>query len=222
MGYVTDPGASGPGYQPGKQWDVKNQRYIDEPTGHAYVPGMQWRDDDGIDMPQPPPSMGSLSPPGGSPPPPAAPTLDDDHVETQVPAAPPTLAGDHTETPVAPSGGAAPTGPAAPAVDPQAAKDAAFARAKDKIGLDTRASMTALRESLAGRGALGSGVEGGGMASLLGEGAGNLSDVVSNQTAYDVAGNNARADRNYEGALKQRGQNLGVSQSLLSLLGGAY
>jgi len=133
-----------------------------------------------------------------------------------------TLTGDHTETPVAPGGSPAPGGPAAPAVDPQAAKDAAFARAKDKIGLDTRASMTALRENLAGRGTLGGGLEGGGMASLLGGGEGALTDVVSNQTAYDVAGNNALADRTYQGGLVQRGQNLGLSQSLLSLLGGAY
>ena len=134
----------------------------------------------------------------------------------------PTTPGPTTPGPTAPGGPLGPGGPAAPAVDPQAAKDAAFARAKDKIGLDTRASMTALRENLAGRGTLGGGLEGGGMASLLGDSAGTLSDVVSNQTAYDVAGNNALSDRNYQGELVQRGQNLGLSQSLLSLLGGAY
>lgn len=49
-GYVTDPDllankGGSPGYKPGMQWDVKNQKYIKEPTGHAYVPGKQWRDD---------------------------------------------------------------------------------------------------------------------------------------------------------------------------------
>ena len=76
MGYVTDPdllpGKGGsPGYKPGMQWDVKNQKYIPEPTGHAYKPGKQWRDDAGEeDTPAPaastPASAGGGASGGGS------------------------------------------------------------------------------------------------------------------------------------------------------------
>ncbi len=106
-----------------------------------------------------------------------------------------------------------------PAQAAQAAKDAAFARQKEAIGQTMRASLTALRENLAGRGALGGGPESGGMASLLGEGQGALSDVVSNQAAFDVAGHNATANRNYAGDIQKRGQDMGMTASMLSLLG---
>jgi len=138
-----------------------------------------------------------------------------------------------TESPVTPAGpdlGAPqqvksgdPGQPAAPVQTPaqaaQAAKDAAFARQKDHIGQTMRASMTALRENLAGRGALDGGLESGGMASLLGQGDDQLSNVVSNQAAFDVAGNNATANRNYQGEIQKRGQDMGMTASMLSLLG---
>jgi len=149
-------------------------------------------------------------------------TLADDHTETMIAAPAPTVAppmgGDGQAS--VPAGPQKPVG-GAPAVDPQAAKEASFARAKDAIGQQARASMTALRENLASRGALGGGVEQGGMASLLGGGVSDLQDVVTGQAAFDVAGTNDLANRNYEGMLTKRGQDLNLSQSLLSLLGGS-
>ncbi len=150
----------------------------------------------------------------------ADPTLADDHTETMVgtPSSTPVTGTPTMTNPDAPGTTATPR---TPMVDPQAAKEAAFARAKDAIGQQMRASMTALREGLAGRGALGGGVEQGGMVSLLGGGVQDLQDVVTGQAAFDVAGNNDLANRNYEGALQKRGQDLGLTQSLLSLLGGS-
>ena len=116
--------------------------------------------------------------------------------------------------------GSPPTG--TPAVDPQVARDAAFARAKDKIGQIQRGAITSLREGMAERGTLGGGLESGAMASLLGEGQEQLGDVVRDQTISDLDQQNRVADRNYAGDLTRRGQNLGLSQSLLSLLGRAY
>ncbi len=111
-------------------------------------------------------------------------------------------------------GGAAP-----PGTDPTAANDATFNAAKDKTGAISRGSMTALREGGAERGILGSGVEGGGMASLLNEGTKRLADVNRQQTISGVDTQNQMANRNYAGNIQKRGQDLGVSSSILSLLG---
>lgn len=117
------------------------------------------------------------------------------------------------------SGGQPPPAKESPAMAALRAKDAAFARAKDQIGQTMRTSLTALRENLSGRGGLGGGQETGGMAALIGEGANTLSDVVTNQAAYDVGTQNQAANQRYAGALTKRGQDLGVTQSILSLLG---
>ncbi len=114
------------------------------------------------------------------------------------------------------SGGAA---PATAGTDPTAANDATFNAAKDKTGAIGRGSMTALREGGAERGTLGSGLEGGGMASLLNEGTKRLADVNRQQTISGVDTANQMANRNYAGAITKRGQDLGVSSSILSLLG---
>ncbi len=116
-------------------------------------------------------------------------------------------------------GGGTPGAKETPAMQALRAKDAAFARAKDSIGQTMRASMTSLRENLAGRGALGGGLEAAGTADVIGQGANTLSDVVTNQADYDVAGQNQSANQRYQGALTKRGQDLGVTQSILSLLG---
>jgi len=112
-------------------------------------------------------------------------------------------------------------GGAAPAAntDSTAANAAAFATAKDQTAAIGRGAITGMREGLAERGGLGGGMEGGGMASLMGENARRLSDTTRQQTISDVDTQNRRADRNYAGDLTKRGQNLGVSSSILSLLG---
>lgn len=111
-------------------------------------------------------------------------------------------------------GGAAPA-----ATDSSAANAAAFANAKDQTAAIGRGAITGMREGLAERGGLGGGMEGGGMASLMGENARRLGDTTRQQTISDVDTQNRRADRNYAGDLTKRGQNLGVSSSILSLLG---
>lgn len=121
------------------------------------------------------------------------------------------------------SGGAAgnATAPTAGGVDPaQSARDTAFARAKDKIGEVQRGAMTALREGMSSRGiSSGSGIEAGAMSSLIGEGQGQLSDVVSGQMTSEAQRANAVADAQRAAELTRRGQNLNLGQSMLSLLG---
>ncbi len=118
------------------------------------------------------------------------------------------------------TGGALGGGGAAPAgTDPTAANTATFNAAKDQTGAINRGSMTALREGGAERGILGSGLEGGGMASLLNEGTKRLADVNRQQTISGVDTQNQMANRNYAGALTKRGQDLGAASSIVSLLG---
>lgn len=87
------------------------------------------------------------------------------------------------------------------AADSTAADAAAFARAKDLTGSNTRASIDALRNEFSARGLLGSNLEGSGIASAINTGQGKLSDVATEQAKANVARANQVADRNYAGDL---------------------
>lgn len=97
----------------------------------------------------------------------------------------------------------------------RAAQDAAYASAKDRIGLQGRASLDALREEFGARGLSGSDMEARGTADLIGTSVGQLGQVARDLSAADLARANAVADAsyntavdtaktNYQGRLNQR------------------
>lgn len=107
----------------------------------------------------------------------------------------------------------------------RASRAAAFARAKEEAGQLAASSMRALREAMAGSSMLGSGREGAGLRDIVSGAAENLGEVSRTQAIEDAAQAERLADLEYQGAIQQRAQDLGRSQSLMSLLtqiGGLY
>ncbi len=102
-----------------------------------------------------------------------------------------------------------------PDTDPTAANAATFRDAAGKVGSIGRASLASLQDETQARG----GLAGDGMTSLLGTTGARAADVGRQETISGVDTANALANRNYAGELTKRGQNLGLTQSILSLLG---
>lgn len=101
--------------------------------------------------------------------------------------------------------------------DFSAAEQAAFARAKDKVGETTQGALTGLRSALGSRGLLGSGLEGKQTARIFTEGQGQLGDVARGQ-AIDAANQAQKnAELQYSGGITQRGQNLTAQQAANAL-----
>lgn len=108
-----------------------------------------------------------------------------------------------------------------------AARAAAFARAKDIAGQTGRSALTALQNVMGARGLTGTGIGATGAANVIGAGASQLADVNREQLIQDLANARARASEAYQGAIAQRGQdvalrgqNLNMMQSLTSPLYG--
>jgi hypothetical protein len=106
----------------------------------------------------------------------------------------------------------------------EAARAAAFARAKDQAGQLARSSLDALRSEAASRGlGAGSTWEAARMGEALGGAAGMLGEVSREQAIADAARAAELADLLYQGGLTQRAQDIGAQQqqmqSLLSLYG---
>ena len=122
------------------------------------------------------------------------------------------------------AGGAAPTG--ATTAQEDAADAAAFAAAKDKIGLVNRAAQTDIGNEVIARGIGGSGIEAGMRAGAIESGQGQLGQVVRDEAtakrgrAYQVA------DRDVAAGLTKRAQDIGLTTSMAGLLkysgGGTY
>lgn len=100
----------------------------------------------------------------------------------------------------------------------QAARSAAFGRAKDRAGQNARASMTALREVLASRGGLGGGLEAEGSAEVLGGAGGEVNDYIREELMQDLNRSAAISDREAGADLTRRGQDMASRQSLIGLL----
>ncbi len=100
----------------------------------------------------------------------------------------------------------------------QAARDAAFARAKDTQGQIARSSLDALSGIMSERGMLGGGYEGAGQAAILGGAQANLGETARGQALSDVERSGQIADRNYAGSITKRGQDMSKLQSLLGIL----
>ena len=97
--------------------------------------------------------------------------------------------------------------------DAQAGVDAAFARGKDKAAQNARASLTGLREAMAGRNMLGSGVEAAGSAEIVGRAGQGVNEIIREQSIQDAMLANQRANQEYQGRIQQRGQDINVAQS---------
>lgn len=112
---------------------------------------------------------------------------------------------------------AAPTPPATiagpTAVASPSAKSQGFARAKDNAGRIANTALQALRSQMVARGIEGSGVEGQLASGILGETARGVSDASFQQerAAEDQAWQAAQLG--YQGAINQRGQDMGLAQS---------
>jgi hypothetical protein len=103
----------------------------------------------------------------------------------------------------------------------EAARAASFARAKDAAGQNAIASLKALEDVMAGRGLRGSSIEADGTADIIMGGAGQIGEHIRSQMIGDANRAAQVADRDYAGAVTQRGQDMQRQQSLLSLLGGS-
>ena len=118
-------------------------------------------------------------------------------------------------------------GPSAPTVQygdagADAARNASFARAKDKAGQIARASLTGLRNAMGERGIGGSGIEALQSAGIVGAAGSELGEVNREQLLQDLAQQQHIQDLTYQGGITQRGQTLAAQsperQALMGLI----
>ena len=104
------------------------------------------------------------------------------------------------------------------------ARDAAFARAKDRAGMVARSGIKSLKGIMAARGLQGSTIEGDGVMNEIQGGVGQLGGVLREQAVNEAARAGDIADLEYQGGIQQRGQDIQAEQALLSLINsvGAY
>lgn len=97
--------------------------------------------------------------------------------------------------------------------DLTASQAAQFARAKDLVGQQTRGALTGLAGAMAGRGTVGSGVEGRGQQQIIQSGQQQLGEVARQQamTSADIA--QKQAELAYQGGITQRGQDIGAAET---------
>lgn len=110
-----------------------------------------------------------------------------------------------------------------------AARNAAFNRAKDTAGSTGRSAMSALENVMGARGLTGSPYSAGQAGGVIQAGASQLGDVNREQLIQDLAAARQRASEQYQGQIAQRGQdiatrgqNIGLASPLLALLGARY
>lgn len=100
----------------------------------------------------------------------------------------------------------------------EAARSAAFGRAKDRAGQTALASLTALQNIMAERGLTGSTVEGGATADIIGGAAGGVNEFTRDELMADLNRAAEISDRERSAGLTKRGQDLSYKQSLLGLM----
>lgn len=100
--------------------------------------------------------------------------------------------------------------------DESAARQAAFNRSKDQVGLTTRSALNSLRDAYAGTGNIGG--ENQAITQLMSGGANQLGEVSREQLIQDLNRSSAIGDRNYQGAITQRGQDMSLAPSIFGLL----
>lgn len=100
----------------------------------------------------------------------------------------------------------------------QAARDAAFARAKEQSAQVARSSLTGLRNALSRRGITGGGYADMRTAEALAPAADQLQDFTREQLIQDLGKSERGADLEYQGQIAQRGQNQASVNALLSMI----
>ena len=103
-----------------------------------------------------------------------------------------------------------------------AARQAAFARAKDQAGNIARSSLTGLQNAMASRGISGSGIELGQTGEVLGGAANQLGEVNREQLIQDLAQQQHVSDISYQGGIEQRGQDIQAEQARRAALMGLF
>jgi hypothetical protein len=140
-----------------------------------------------------------------------------------------------------PAGGAGSPGSTVqfPTAAIRSAQDLAYARAKDRVAQNARASVNALASEMAARGVAStpgnpSGIQENATAGVLAAGGGQLADVIAQQAADEAAQQAKNYETAYAGGITQRGQDVsargqdlaartGMAQSILGLIrGSAY
>lgn len=91
-----------------------------------------------------------------------------------------------------------------------AARAAAFARAKDQAGEVARSAMSGLNNAMGARGIARSRFSGGGAADIIGRGANQMGEVVREQQIQDYNRAQQRASEHYQGEIAQRGQDVSM------------
>lgn len=107
----------------------------------------------------------------------------------------------------------------------EAARAAAFGRAKDQAGQTALASLQALQNVMSQRGMRGSTVEGDATSEVILGGGNKVNEFTREQLMQDLNRAAEVSDRNYAGGIQMRGQDMSKFQSLLGLIsstGGAY
>ena len=99
-----------------------------------------------------------------------------------------------------------------------AARSAAFAREKDRIGQIGRGALDSLINLMSERGVSGGGYEQQGIANIIGGAQGQLGDVAREQTLQDLDQARQVASQRYSGGIAQRGQDMQMKQALLALM----
>lgn len=101
----------------------------------------------------------------------------------------------------------------------QAARAAAFGRAKDQAGQTAVAGLASLRDEMAARGMQGSTVEQQGIGNQIAGAAGGVNNFTREQLINDLNRYAGIADETYQGNITQRGQDMQSRQALIGLLG---
>lgn len=103
-----------------------------------------------------------------------------------------------------------------------AARAAAFARAKEQAGLNANAALESLQDVMGRRGLRGSSIEAGATGDIIQGGGTDIAKVITQQMQDELANIQHVSDTTYQGNIAQRGQDLQAKQALLSVLAGLY
>lgn len=128
-----------------------------------------------------------------------------------------------------PGGGGSlpPTVQYGPTGDADPAMAAAYARAKDVAGQQSRAAMNSLSSLMSERGMLGSGYDSAGQRNVVSGAFNQMGDINREQLIQQLQNISHVRDLTYQGGIQQRGQDISKQQAILGLLnsmggGGLY
>lgn len=111
--------------------------------------------------------------------------------------------------PPMPNAAPPPRVPSKTPADTSAATAAEYGRARDTIGLESRAALNALSDEMASRGLSGSSIEGKEVGRVVTGGQRELGDVNRDMAMRELERQSQIEDRDYQGDITQRGQDIG-------------